>query len=104
MFSFRDRFSCFSDGLECAEGVFPDLVKMSAEKGNAFGIQLINTTRSRLGVGYQARILKDFQMLWYGLTADGQGGGQLVDGHRSAGKLLEDGHTGGVAQGFEPAL
>ena len=89
MFSFWG----FGDGLEVTEGVFPDLFKVGAEQSDAFGVELIEAASALLSVVDESGFLEDFEVLRDGGAADGHGGGEFVDGERSGGEFLENGHA-----------
>jgi len=94
----------FDGGLKCAHGFFPHLVKVGAQAGNSFRVQLVEATGSGLRICNQARILQHAQVLGYCRAAYGEGFGEFIDGDGTAGELLEDGHSGGIAEGIESGL
>ncbi len=77
---------------------------MGAEACHAFGVQLIEAACSSFGVGDQASVFEHAQVLGDGGTADGESGGDFVDGDGAGGEFLEDGHAGGIAEGIEAGL
>lgn len=101
---FSSSFQLFSGSLKGAQGLLPNLIEVGAQERNAFGIQLIEAAGAVFAAGNQARILEHTQMLRDGGPADGQGSRQLVHGYGAGGELLQDGHTGGVSQGFKAGL
>jgi hypothetical protein len=94
----------FDRGLKCAHGLTPHLVKVSAQAGDAFRIQLVETAGSGSAVGHQACVFENAQVLGDRRTADGQSTGQFVDGNGTASELLEDGHTGRVPERIQSGL
>ena len=52
MFSFR----FFSDVLEVGESGFPDLIKVGAEQGDAFGIELVDMAGAGSGVADESGV------------------------------------------------
>jgi hypothetical protein len=77
---------------------------MCAQARDALGIKLIETTGTDGLVEDKPRVLEHFEVLRDGGTADGEGAGELIDGERPSGELLEDGHAGCIAEGIESGL
>ena len=77
---------------------------MSAQKGDAFGIEAVITASSGFAVGDQARVFEDAEVLGDGGAADRKTAGELVDGQWAGGEFLEYSHAGGVADGIESGL
>ena len=94
----------FDRGLKCAHGLRPHLVKVSAQTGDAFRIQLVEAAGSCPAVCHQPRVFENAQVLGDRGTADGQRTGQFVDGDGTGSQLLEDGHASRVAEGIEAGL
>jgi len=99
---FRRGF--FGGCLKVAHGLVPELIEVGAEAGDAFRAELIKAAGSGARIGHKACLLQDPQVLGDGGAGDGEGAGEFVDGDRAGGKLLEDGHAGGVAEGVETGL
>jgi hypothetical protein len=96
---------CFGRGdLECAEGAGPDLIEVGAEARDAGRIELIEAAGSVPGIEHEARFFEDAEMLRDRGPADGHDGGELVDGERTVGETVEDGHAGGIREGVEAGL
>jgi len=77
---------------------------VSAKTGYAFGVQLVEAAGSGAAVGDQAGVFEHAQVLGDSGTADRKFTGQLVDGDGTGRELLEDGHSGRVAEGIESGL
>jgi hypothetical protein len=94
----------FGNGLKLVHGLLPHLVEMRAQAGNAFRGEAIVTAGSRFAIENQAGILEHAQVLGDGRAADRKGAGQLIHREGTGGKLLEDGHAGGISDGVESGL
>ena len=77
---------------------------MGPQAGDTFRVELVKAARAGAGIGDEAGLFEDFEVLRYGGTADGKLAGKLVDGEGTGGELLEDGHAGGIAEGVESGL
>jgi hypothetical protein len=94
----------FGNGLKLVHRLLPHLVEMGAQTGDAFGGKAIVAAGSGLAVENQPGVFKHAQVLRDGWPADGEGAGEFVDGQRTGGELLEDGHAGGVPDGIKSGL
>lgn len=111
MFSFYGRFPLrrllrrpFSGGLKGAHGLGPHLIEMGPQACDAFRVELIKAASAGASVGHKAGLLENFKVLRDCGTRHGELVGQLVDGERAGGELLEDSHAGGITQGIESGL
>ena len=77
---------------------------MSAKAGDALGVQLVKAAGAGAAIGDQASVFKHAQVLGDSGTADRKLAGQLVDGFGTGSELLEDRHSGRVAEGVESGL
>jgi len=77
---------------------------MQTQEPHAFWIELVNAARSGLCIANQARIFEHAQVLRNRRPAYRQHSSQFIHRHRPGGQLLEDGHAGGIPQGFESGL
>jgi hypothetical protein len=77
---------------------------VSAKAGDTLGVQLIKAAGAGTAIGDQARVFEHAQVLRDSGTADRKLASQFVDGDGSGRELLEDGHSGRVAQGIESGL
>ena len=77
---------------------------MRAEAGDAFGIEAIETACPGAMVCDQACLFQHLEVLRDGRPGDRQLLGDFVDGKRSCGQLLKDGHAGRVGEGIEASL
>ena len=90
--------------LKAGEGPGPHLVEVGTEAGDTLGVELVETAGSGSAVEHKAGIFEHFEVLGDGGPADGEGAGELIDGQRSAGELLKDGHAGSIPEGVETGL
>ena len=77
---------------------------MSAQPGDAFGIELVEPARASLGIRDQPRFFENAEMLRNRRSADRQHARQFVHGNGPAGELLKDRHAGCVAKGVQSGL
>jgi hypothetical protein len=103
-FGFHGAFGFLGDGLKGAQGLGPHLVEVGAKAGDSFRVELVKTTGAGTRVGHKAGLFENFQVLRDGGTRYGKSTGQLVNGERTTGELLEDRHAGGIAEGVESGL
>jgi hypothetical protein len=90
--------------FEGAEGAGPDLIEVSAETRYAFRIELIKATGSGLAIENEAGFFQHAEVLRDGGPADGHCGCKLMDGQRTVGEAIEDGHAGSVREGVQAGL
>ena len=86
---------------EGGEGLAPELVEVFADGVEAGGVELVEAAVAVGGVGDEASLFEDFEVLGDGGAGDGKVFGELADGEWAAGEADEDGTAGGVAEGVE---
>ena len=86
-------------GLECGEGMGPELIEISTQRRKAGRVDDINAPSAFWAVGDKTGTLEHPQVLRDGGAADWQVAGQLADGSWPFRKAREDVATRGVAQG-----
>jgi hypothetical protein len=77
------------------------LVEVFADGVESGGVQLVKATVAVGGVGDEAGLLEDFEVLGDGGAGDGEVFGELADGEWAAREAREDGSAGGIAEGVE---
>jgi hypothetical protein len=103
-FGFHGAFGFLGDGLKGAHGLGPHLVEVRTQAGDTFRVEFVKTSGAGTRVGHKAGLFENLEVLRDGWSRDREGAGQLVDGERTTGELLEDRHPGGIAEGIEPRL
>ncbi len=90
--------------LKSAERFGPHLIEVGSQAGHSIGVELIQTTRPILDIGYETRIFQHFEVLRYSRAADGQAVSEFIDGDRSRGEFLENRHARRVGESVQTGL
>ena len=86
-------------GLECGEGMGPELIEISTQSRKAGRVDDIYPPSAFRAVGDKTGTLEHPEVLRNGGAADWQVPSQVADGSWPFRKAREDGATRGVAQG-----
>jgi len=88
-------------GLKSAHCLFPYVLEVGAQTGDALGAQPVYASCANFVVCHQTGFLQNPEVLRDGWAAHRQVSGQLMHCHRSLAESLKDGHAGAVAQGVQ---
>lgn len=85
--------------LEGGERVAPEAVEVVAKARETGDVRRVDATRPERTKGDEPRALENAEVLGDGRPRDGEPSRDFADGARSLEDALEDGATGGVAEG-----